>query len=40
MLSSSASKLASKASESALKIGEIASNKVADISVSVSEKVR
>lgn len=40
MFSVSATKLASKATESAIKIGGIASQKVADISVSVGEKVR
>lgn len=39
IFSSSASKIANKASESAFRISEIASNKVADISVTVSEKV-
>ncbi|KAK6629366.1 hypothetical protein RUM43_003183 [Polyplax serrata] len=38
LLSVSATKLASKATESAVKIGEMTSNKVADLSVTVSEK--
>lgn len=39
MFSVSATKIASKATEGAIKIGGIASQKVADISVSVGEKV-
>ena len=39
LFSVSATKLASKATESACKIGEMASNKVADLSLTVSEKV-
>jgi hypothetical protein len=38
MFSVSATKIASKATEGAIKIGGIASQKVADISISVSEK--
>jgi hypothetical protein len=38
MISVSATKIASKATEGAIKIGGIASQKVADISVSVGEK--
>lgn len=40
MFSVSASKIATKATEGAIKIGGIASQKVADISVTVGEKVR
>ncbi|XP_049772246.1 ADP-ribosylation factor GTPase-activating protein 1-like isoform X1 [Schistocerca cancellata] len=40
VFSSSASKIASKATEGAIKIGGIASQKVAEISVSVGEKVK
>lgn len=39
MFSVSATKIASKATEGAIKIGGIASQKVADISASVGEKV-
>lgn len=39
MFSTSATKLASKASENAIKYGGMATQKVADISVSVGDKV-